>query len=397
MTGAFGALDAFYVATKPGYVPPWYGYLLLVTAYALVRRGLYTAGAFLTLAMVPAVAFGLVASGRSASPRTTLSFLVLGIMLSSVLLPVRAVAVLTLLNLVGLSALRLLLPSLPGGADATVGPGVLVAIAGGVACVGALLHQRVEQDRRDALEQANAELERRVEERTGELRRANAELEAFAYSASHDLRTPLRAIDGQAAMLARDEGARLSDTARLSLQRIREKTASMGELVDRMLELSRISRAALRTEAVDLCVLARAVVDELRAIEPGHDVQLVLPHGLPARGDAALIKVALSNLLENAWKFTRRSDKPTIELGETRENGERVYFVRDNGAGFAPELADKLFHPFQRLHHPDDFAGHGIGAAIVARVIERHGGRVWAEGEVARGATFYFTLGSSER
>lgn len=398
MTFAFGTLDLFYIVTKPGYVPPWYGYVLLFTAYTLVRRGRYTAGALLTLAMVPAVAFGLVASGRSASPRTTLSFLVLGIMLSSVLLPVRAVALLTALDLAGIAALGVFLPPLAGGGDSTIGPTVLVAIAGGIACVGALLHQRVEQDRRDALEHANAELERRVEERTTELRRANAELEAFAYSASHDLRTPLRAIDGQAAMLAHDEGARLSDAARLALQRIRTTTAAMGQLVDRMLELSRVSRSALKTDALDLCVLARATVDELRLAEPAHDVELVLPRAIPVRADGTLLKMALGNLLENAWKFTRGRPSPKVELGIlSGANGERSYFVRDNGVGFSPELADKLFRPFQRLHRADEVAGHGIGAAIVARAVERHGGRVWAEGEVDRGATFYFTLGPSDR
>jgi light-regulated signal transduction histidine kinase (bacteriophytochrome) len=351
----------------------------------------------LTLAMVPAVAFGLVASGQSASPRTTLSFLVLGIMLSSVLLPVWAVALLTLFDLAGIVALRILFPLLPGGGDATIGPGVLVAIAGGIACVGALLHQRVEQDRRDALEHANAELERRVEERTAELRRANTELEAFAYSASHDLRTPLRAIDGLAAMLIHDEGARLSDAARLSLQRIRGTAAGMDALVDRMLELSRVSRSELKTESIDLALMARRIADELRSAAPGPEVALVVPGSLPVVGDAILVRVVLYNLLENAWKFTRGAPAPRVELGcVAGPDGERVYFVGDNGVGFASDLAEKLFRPFQRLHRADEFAGNGIGTAIVARAIERHAGRVWAEGEVGRGATFFFTLGPSE-
>jgi signal transduction histidine kinase len=396
MTFSFGTLDSFYVMTKPGYVPPWHGYTLLLGAYALVRRGRYTTGALLALATVPAVSFGLVASGQSASPRTTLSFLVLGIMLSSVLLPVRAVALLTLVELAGLVALRLFLPSLPGGGDATLGPAVLVAIAGGIACVGALLHQRVEQDRRDVLEQANAELERRVEERTAELRRANAELEAFAYSASHDLRTPLRAIDGRAAMLAHDEGARLSDAARLSLQRIRATTAGMTALVDRMLDLSRISRSELKDEEIDLVVIARGIAEELRGADPGREVELVLPPSIRTRGDTTLVRMALGNLLENAWKFTQGVQGARVELARAAgPDGEPAYVVRDNGVGFAADLADKLFQPFQRLHRTDEFAGNGIGTAIVARAVERHGGRVWAEGEVGRGAAFYFTLGAS--
>jgi signal transduction histidine kinase len=396
MTAAFGTLDVFYIFTDPGYVPPWHGYVLLLSAYALVRRGRYTASALLTLALVPGVAFGLVASGQSASPRTTLSFLVLGIMLSSILVPVRAVLLLTLVDLAGIVALRAFLPPLAGGPDALIGPAVLVAISGGISCVGALLARRVEQDRRYVLEHANAELERRVEVRTAELSRANAELEAFAYSASHDLRTPLRAIDGQAAMLAHDEGARLSDAARLSLQRIRTTTAGMTELVDRMLELSRVSRSAVKAEPIDLSVLARGVVEELRSAEREHAMELILPASLPARGDATLVRMALSNLLENAWKFSHGRPAPRVEVGsELGSNGERVYFVRDNGVGFAPELADKLFRPFQRLHRTDEFSGHGIGTAIVARAIERHGGRVWAEAEEGKGATFYFTLEAS--
>jgi signal transduction histidine kinase len=397
MIGAFGTLDVFYLLTNPRYLPPWHGYLLMLTAYGLVRGGRYTAAAVLTVALVPAVSFGLVASGQSASPRTTLSFLVIGIMLSSVLLPVRAVAVLTLLELAGIAALRVLLPPLPGGGDATIGPAVLVAITGGVACVGALLHQRVEQDRRDALEQANAELEQRVEERTAELRRANSELEAFAYSASHDLRTPLRAIDGQAAMLAHDEGERLSPGARLSLQRIRTTTASLGKLVDSMLELSRISRSELKAEPIDLAAMARTIVEEIESAEREHAVELILPRSLPSRGDPTLVRMALNNLLENAWKFTRGVRSPRVELGAAvGPNGEPAFFVRDNGVGFAPELAEKLFRPFQRLHRADEFAGNGIGTAIVARAVARHGGRVWAAGEVGRGATFYFTLEPEE-
>jgi signal transduction histidine kinase len=395
MAGSFGTLDVFYVLTRPGYVPPWLGYVLLFTAFALVRRGRYTAGALLTLGMVPAVAFGMVASGRSASPATTLSFLVLGVVLSSVLLPVRVVALLTLFDLAGIVALGLFAPALPGGAGALMGPAVLVAITGGMACVGALLHQRVEQDRRDALERANAELERRVEERTTELRRANVELEAFAYSASHDLRTPLRAIDGHAAMLAHDEGPRLSEAARLSIQRIRMSTLGMAELVDRMLALARVGRSELRAEALDLTALARAAVDELRSADPTHCVEFVAPAVLPARGDPTLVRIALSNLLENAWKFTHGRPAPRVEVGsELRPEGECVYFVRDNGVGFSPELASKLFRPFQRLHRSDQFGGSGIGTAIVARAIERHGGRVWAEAEEGRGASFYFTLGA---
>jgi light-regulated signal transduction histidine kinase (bacteriophytochrome) len=237
-------------------------------------------------------------------------------------------------------------------------------------------------------------LELRVQERTVELERANAELEAYAYSASHDLRTPLRAIDAYAAMLAEDEGARLSDGGRRSLERIRGSTKRMAELVDRMLELSRVGRSELVMETLDLASIAREVSEELRVAEPAHRVEFVCSSLAPARGDRALVRTALFNLLQNAWKFTRGRPAPRVELGsENGDGSRRSYFVKDNGVGFDPELADKIFRPFQRLHRDDEFAGTGIGAAIVARVVERHGGRVWAEGKLGEGAMFHFTLG----
>jgi PAS domain S-box-containing protein len=251
-------------------------------------------------------------------------------------------------------------------------------------------------ERRALEERVRQVLELRVQERTAELERANTELEAFAYSASHDLRTPLRAIDAYAAMLAEDEGARLSDGGRRSLDRIRGSTKRMAELVDRMLELSRVGRSELVLEALDLASLARDVADELRHAEPSHPVEFVCSSLAPVRGDRALVRTALYNLLQNAWKFTRGRSAPRVELGsENGGDGRSGYFVKDNGVGFDPELADKIFRPFQRLHRDDEFSGTGIGAAIVARVVERHGGRVWAEGNVGEGATFHFTLGDS--
>jgi signal transduction histidine kinase len=170
----------------------------------------------------------------------------------------------------------------------------------------------------------------------------------------------------------------------------------MAELVDRMLELSRVGRSELVLEALDLASLARDVADELRHAEPSHPVEFVCSSLAPVRGDRALVRTALYNLLQNAWKFTRGRSAPRVELGsENGGDGRSGYFVKDNGVGFDPELADKIFRPFQRLHRDDEFSGTGIGAAIVARVVERHGGRVWAEGNVGEGATFHFTLGDS--
>jgi signal transduction histidine kinase len=372
MITAFGSLDIFYLVTRPHYVPPWYGYLFLGTSYALVRTGRYTAGALMALAMNPLVVFALVGSGASASPLTTLSFLVLGIMLASVLVPVTAVLGLTLLDALGVVVLGIL----GGEFETYIGPLVLVAISGGIACVGAMLRERIEQDRREALLQANVMLEDRVHARTIELERANDELEAFAYSASHDLRTPLRAIDAYAAMLLEDAGAVLDERSR------------------ELLELSKLSRAVVRVEELDLAKVGREVVQELRIAEPDHEVTFVCPPELRAKGDRALVRMALTNLIHNAWKFTRGKEAPRVELGEERNSPvDTCYFVKDNGIGFDQALVDKLFEPFQRLHGTDQHAGTGIGTTIVARAIERHGGRIWADGEEGRGAVFRFTLG----
>jgi PAS domain S-box-containing protein len=249
-------------------------------------------------------------------------------------------------------------------------------------------------ERRALEEQVRQVLEERVRERTLELERANVELEAFAYSASHDLRTPLRAIDAYAAMLAEDEGEKLGDSGRRSLERIRKSTGRMTELVDRMLDLSRVGRCELKLETLDLASLAREVTEELRVAEPAHAVEFVCPKALAARGDRALVRTLLFNLLQNAWKFTRGRPSPRVELGSAPgSDAEPGFFVRDNGVGFDPELADKVFRPFQRLHREDEFAGSGIGTAIVARIVERHGGSVSAHGKVGEGATFHFSLG----
>jgi signal transduction histidine kinase len=390
MLAAFGTLDIYYLVTRPGYLPPWYGYLFLGTSYGLVRTGRYTSGALLALAMNPLVVFALVASGKSASPITTLSFLVLGILLASVLLPVTAVLGFTVVDALGVGML-IVIGHEP---KERIGSLVLVIIAGGIACVGAMLRERIEHDRREALEHANATLEDRVRARTEELERANDELEAFAYSASHDLRTPLRAIDAYAAMLAEDAGPSLDERGKDSLRKIRASTRRMTELVDGMLELSKVSRAVVRVEDLDLALIGREVVQELSAAEPDHSVTFVCPPKLLIKGDRALVRMAISNLIHNAWKFTRGRQSPRVELGlEAASPDGPYYYVRDNGIGFEQTLMHKLFEPFQRLHSAEQFAGTGIGTTIVARAVERHGGRVWADGEVNRGAEFRFTLG----
>jgi len=244
----------------------------------------------------------------------------------------------------------------------------------------------------DALYKLNRELEDRVLDRTGELEAANKELEAFCYSVSHDLRAPLRALDGFSDELLRCYAERLDEKGRHYLQRVRAGTQRMGQLIDDLLQLSRISRGEMKRERVDLTGMAHAVVDELRQQVAGREVFFDIQPNLASQGDAGLLKVALENLLGNAWKFTSKHQQVTIKFGQTQCDGKTAYFVQDDGAGFNPAFAGKLFGAFQRLHKETDFPGTGIGLATVQRVIHRHGGQVWAEGAVEKGATFYFTL-----
>ena len=239
----------------------------------------------------------------------------------------------------------------------------------------------------------NMELEQRVQERTAELAAANQELEAFSYSVSHDLRAPLRSINGFSQALIEDYGAQLDAAALGYLQRVRAASQHMAVLIDDLLELARVSRSELRRERVDLSTLAEEISADLRKTDPQRAADIIIAPALNAVGDARLLRVVLTNLFTNAWKFTRRHPQARIEFGTLAEGGRVVYFVRDDGAGFNMAYAGKLFSPFQRLHPAAEFEGHGIGLATVRRIISRHGGRVWAEGEEEKGATFYFSLG----
>src|SRR4029077_10960066 len=227
---------------------------------------------------------------------------------------------------------------------------------------------------------------------TVQLEVSNAELDAFAYSVSHDLRAPLRSIDGFSQALLEDYAAQLDDAGRDSLQRVRVATQRMATLIDDLLNLARITRSEMVIGSVDVSELARELAAELAASDPGRTVDLVIAPGLEARADRGLLRVVLQNLIGNAWKFTGKRDGARIEVGVVSTNGERAYFVRDNGAGFDMAFASKLFGAFQRLHRATEFPGTGVGLATVQRIIHRHGGRVWAESVVDRGATFYFTL-----
>ena len=224
-------------------------------------------------------------------------------------------------------------------------------------------------------------------------RRLSAELESLSYSVSHDLRAPLRAINGLSQALLEDYGSTLPPDGHSLLVRVRDNTKRMAQMLDGLLAVSRLGRKPLDVGPVDLTSLARAVVQEQRQADPGRDVDVVIS-SLPAvTGDAALLRQALSNLVDNAFKFTRRTARAHVEVGSRAEGGETVYCVRDNGAGFDMRYASKLFGVFQRLHAESEFEGLGVGLALVQRIVHRHGGRVWADAQVDQGASFYFTLG----
>jgi signal transduction histidine kinase len=232
-----------------------------------------------------------------------------------------------------------------------------------------------------------------LEDANRELEGTNRELEAFSYSVSHDLRAPLRTIDGFSQILAEDYADRLDEEGLDYLARVRTASRRMAELIDDLLELSRVGRRPLKRERVDLSALAAGIADDLKRSEPDRDVDFVVEEGVVARGDVGLLKVALENLIGNAWKFTSRETRATIRFGVSGN----AFYVSDDGAGFDAAYKDKLFGAFQRLHGPEEFEGTGIGLATVARIVHRHGGEVWAEGAVGEGATFCFTLGGRDR
>lgn len=236
------------------------------------------------------------------------------------------------------------------------------------------------------------ELERLVDERTRELTSANQELQSFAYSVSHDLRAPLRGIDGFSHILLTDHADRLSEDGQHLLQRVRNAAQRMTQLIDDLLELSRLTRAEMLPAPVSLSTLVKSIVADLREGQPEREAEFVIHEGVTAYGDARLLRIALENLLNNAWKFTRNQLYTRIEFGVATDPGKQAFFVRDNGVGFDMSYADKLFGAFQRLHSASEFEGTGIGLATVQRVILRHGGQIWADATVNQGATFYFTL-----
>ena len=259
-----------------------------------------------------------------------------------------------------------------------------------------LAHSRIQAEHVGLqLEAANRQLEntnRDLEETNRELEGANSELEAFSYSVSHDLRAPLRSIEGFAQILLEDHAQGLDEEARGYLRRVRAASRRMALLIDDLLDLSRVTRSPLTRQMVDLSALAREIAAEIEKSQPDRRVRFVIADGLAVRGDPRLLRVLLENLLGNAFKFTQKESEATIEFGAVTRDGGVAYYVRDNGVGFDEAYATKLFGAFQRLHGSEDFEGTGIGLATVQRIVQRHGGKAWAEGAVGKGATFFFTL-----
>jgi light-regulated signal transduction histidine kinase (bacteriophytochrome) len=259
--------------------------------------------------------------------------------------------------------------------------------------IGYLVYRTVVQRRQSHEDhRINSELERRVAERTTQLEGANKELESFSYSVSHDLRAPLRSMDGFSLVLLEDYRDKLGEEGKDALERIRAASQRMGYLIDDLLRLSQVTRAGLKLTQVDLSAMAREIAGALGREQPGRSVEWEIETGLSVRADLALMRIAMQNLLQNAWKFTGKTDSAVIRVGALKRDAKTTYFVADNGAGFDMAHAGNLFGAFQRLHHSGDFPGTGIGLAIVQRIIRRHDGEVWAEAKEGDGATFFFRL-----
>jgi signal transduction histidine kinase len=253
------------------------------------------------------------------------------------------------------------------------------------------------QHRDNELQQGRAELEHRVADRTRELLVANRELEAFSYSVSHDLRGPVDALNGFAYVLSKEYSRKLDDKGNELIGRIRGSGRRMMQLIDDLLNLSRVTSGAMLREPVDLTAIARAISDELKISSPERKVDFVIEETTKVEGDPRLLYVVIDNLLRNAWKYTSNQAAARIEFGVQMKDGIPVYFVRDNGVGFDSRSANRLFQPFQRLHSSEEFPGNGIGLATVQRIVRRHGGDIWAESEVGKGAIFYFSLTKPKR
>jgi PAS domain S-box-containing protein len=254
-----------------------------------------------------------------------------------------------------------------------------------VGLVGVIADVTERKRAEDALRELNETLEQKVAQRT-------RELEAFSYSVAHDLRSPLRAIDGFSQLVLSDNADKLDPASVDNLKRVRAAAQRLGELIDDLLELALVSRTEVSKQQVDLTLMAREIMGAIQSTQPGRDVRFSAGDGISAQADLFLARILLENLLGNAWKYTGKTAAAQIEFGRIEQGGETTYFVRDNGIGFDMAYADKLFQPFQRLHHRDDFEGSGIGLSIAQRIVHRHGGRIWVESSPGAGTTFFFTF-----
>jgi signal transduction histidine kinase len=280
------------------------------------------------------------------------------------------------------------------GATATKGLGEVEFLRDYSQLVAGKLEEKVRElsEVNESLLRLNSELERRVIERTTQLEAANQELEMFSYSVSHDMRAPLRHLDGFSQALIEEYAAKLNATGKEYLDRIRNSSRRMLEMIDAILELSRFARGKVERENVDLSAMVGEIAGELVLTQPERKVTFRIAEGITACGDAQLLKVVLENLLSNAWRFTEPKDEALIEFYATEWEGRLAFAVRDNGVGFDMAYAEKLFAPFQRLHRKEDFSGRGVGLAIARRIINRHGGKIRADAELGKGATFTFTV-----
>jgi len=231
-----------------------------------------------------------------------------------------------------------------------------------------------------------------LKHRAQQLETKNQELESFTYSVSHDLRSPLRSIDGFSEMIIEDAWDKLNEQERGYLQRVRSAAQKMGSLIDDLLQLSNVSRAGYKPETVDLSKMVESNFEKLKQMEPERHIQLEIEPDIKVTGDQSLLDIAMCNLVENAWKYSSKRSNAKVRFASQQQNGQLVYYIKDNGVGFDPRYSNKLFGPFQRLHTHDEFPGSGIGLATVHRIIDRHGGKIWANAKEGRGATFYFTI-----
>jgi len=283
-------------------------------------------------------------------------------------------------------------PAIVASAIALASTGIVVMV---VSKIADIIGGQVDKSNAElkAAEESLIALNEQLRRNTNELSAVNKELEAFSYSVSHDLRAPLTNIDGYASILSTDYASKLDEKGNSYLAKLRASAQRMNGLIDDLLQLSRVSMGEIQVQAVDLSVIARVIIERLKMNDPARSVTITVAPSAPARGDPKLVEIALENLLNNSWKFTSKKADARIEFGSMSVGGRTVYFVKDDGAGFEMRHVDRLFGAFQRLHTASEFPGTGIGLATVRRIITRHGGEIWAEGEVNKGATFYFTLG----